>query len=85
MTRQDESLLTLPPLLTPVAIRCQHREYREGYVRGYTEAASALLNICELFFAGSTNLPSVRQRFAAKIEDAAVMLDEIEQANGSAS
>ena len=69
-------LLTHPPLLVSVEQRCQHEEYREGYVRGYAESATTLLNLCESVFGGTIGLEYVRERFAAKIEDRAVMLEE---------
>jgi hypothetical protein len=65
-------------LYLPVEQRCLHGEYREGYVRGYIDAANSLLAICEAVFKGSIGIKYLRRRFASRIEDAATMVEDAE-------
>ena len=61
----------------PCSMQPSSQEYREGYVRGFSECATTLMEICETMFADTVGLQYVRARLVNKIEDAAIKLDRI--------
>jgi hypothetical protein len=62
-----------------LTVRCTEPQFREGYVRGYTDATNEILKIFESAFAGTMFLQIARERVAEKMEEIADIVETIEQ------
>jgi hypothetical protein len=76
-TSANETMLALMHEQVFTRMQASPQEYREGYVRGYSECATALMDICEAMFADTIGIEYVRARLVSKIEDAAIQLDRL--------